>query len=119
MPKNIIGQPPYKVRTLDTDRLINSKDINAFFLRSNSVSLCIRTESGHAERGGYFFHIKNKGNTYQIYDFEKKEVCTFSSTELVRFINHVTGRQFDPEMLNYCQTVINIRQDQSESGKET
>lgn len=118
MPRNVIGASPYAVRTLDVDRSVTVDDITPLLTGNTGVSLCVRSANGHAQRGGYFFHIKRNGANYQICDFEKNEACAFDAAQLVRFINHVSGRQFDAEILNHCQTVINFRQDQNGNGQE-
>lgn len=118
MPRNVIGAAPYTVRTLDLDRPITIADIAPLFAAASTISLCVRSSNGHEQRGGYFFHINRDGALYHICDFEKSQVSTFDAAQLIRFINHVAGRQFDAEIFNHCQTVVNLRQDQRENGQE-
>jgi len=111
MPRNIIGSSPYPVQTIESDSPLTSAQINEAFKQSSGVSLCVRTEDGHNSRGGYFFHIEKNENSYRIIDFEKNEIAMLDINKLVRFVNHVSGRQFDEEMLVFCQSVVNFRQD--------
>jgi len=117
MPRNVIGAPPYTIQTLDSDRPIVLEDITPFLNNEAGVSFCIRSVNGHEKRGGYFFHIKKNLNLYCISDFEKSKVWDFdAAADLVRFINHVSGRRFDLDMFKFCQDVVNLRQDQNRNG---
>ena len=118
MPRNIIGKSPFPVITIESDHPLTLTQITAGLQSNPSVSLCVRTTGGHGNRGGYFFHIKKSGVDYRIFDFEKKEVATLDSQKLVRFVNHVSGRKFDPEMLVFCQSAVNLRQDQNKDDQE-
>lgn len=83
------------------------------------VSICITSASGAANRGGYFFHLKQDGNRFAFYTFEdaRGEVCAFDSAEkAVEFINHVTGRKYSPEMWEVAQRV-NLRADVEAAGE--
>ena len=117
MPKNLIGAPPYTIRTLDLDRPLILDDITPFLNDGTGVSFCIRSADGHAKRGGYFFHIKKNGNMYNISDFVNNDVCDFNASNLILFINHVSGRRFDSKMFSFCQLVVNFRQDQNGNGR--
>jgi hypothetical protein len=113
MPKNIIGAPPFPVQTLDKDEALNLEEITAAIGNSDGVSLCVRSANGPLNRGGYFFHLEPVGDRFSIYDFAGKPIGTLEPNDLVRFVNHVSGRLFDREMLHYCQTEVNFRQDQT------
>lgn len=112
MPRNVIGAPPYKLDTLDIDRPITPDDLSQLLNVASGVSICIRSVNGHPRRGGYFFHIKKADDNYCVFDFQKKKICVLNLDHLIRFINHVSGRKFDDEMLNFCQSFINFKQDQ-------
>lgn len=116
MPRNIIGASPFPVQTIELDRPLTLDDILGKLRNAPGVSLCVRTASGHKNRGGYFFHIEKANSDYRILDFNKNVVATLTPQRLVRFVNHVSGRQFDTEMLLFCQSVVNFKQDQNEDG---
>lgn len=113
MPRNVIGEPPFPVKVLDTDNPVTWAEVNTLLGEAEGVSLCIRSQNGPAKRGGYFFHFQRVGTHFQIMDFERKPIDLLDADALVRLINHASGRQFDSEMLTYCQTVVNLRQDQT------
>jgi len=115
MPRNVIGNTPFTLRVVDSDRPLSSAEISAQLHGQTSMTLLVRSEAGPANRGGYFFHIERVETGYQIYDFEKSPVAILEAERLIRFINHTSGRQFDEEMLLFCQSVVNLRQDQTET----
>lgn len=118
MPRNIIGEPPFDVLTIDSDVALNISDIEQAMEDRTGVSVCVRSATGHERRGGYFFHIERAEQDYNVFDFEKNLVGTLNPTDLMRFINHVSGRLFDQDMLTYCQSVVNLRQDQTAPDTE-
>ncbi len=115
MPRNIIGKSPFPVKTIETDQPLALDDITSKLGKARGISLCVRTNSGHKNRGGYFFHIEKTDDDFCIIDFEKNLIAKLTARQLVRFINHVSGRQFDTEMLTFCQNVVNFKQDQNEN----
>ena len=115
MAKNSIGKPPFTLKVLDKDEPLTMDDIDKLLKSTKgAVSLCLRSKEGHKDRGGYFFHFQKlpEGQTYRVIDFERNEIATLKSDHLVSFLNHVSGRRFDPEIHTYCQQVVNLRQDQ-------
>lgn len=114
MPRNPLGHPPFPLQTLELDRPITLDDILKKLLKSPAVSLCIRSSAGHQNRGGYFFHIEKASPNYRIVDFKKNLIGILPPEKLVRFVNHVSGRRFDEEMLLYCQAIVNFKQDQND-----
>lgn len=119
MPRNVIGEAPFAVRTLDTDGPVTIDQITTAIRGQRGVSLCVRSANGPANRGGYFFHIKPSKGGYLVCDFEKIPVDTFDGNTLARFVNHVSGRHFDNDMLLYCQSVVNFRQDQTDDETDS
>lgn len=111
MPRNIIGAAPFEVKVIDSDAPLSLKDITCALGAARGVSICVRSSKGPAKRGGYFFHYAHDGDKYQIFDFEKHLIATLTPDTLLRLVNHASGRQFDDGILNFCQTVINFRQD--------
>ena len=112
MPRNVIGAPPFGMRTLDSDLPLSLHHLQDALGEQLGVSLCIRSANGPDNRGGYFFHFERARTKFLVRDFEKNEIGFLEPDELVRFINHVSGRQFDADMLTYCQSEVNFRQDQ-------
>jgi hypothetical protein len=114
MAKNLIGDPPFPpVVLFDHDRLFNEADLRALSLRQpDGITLCIRSPTGHAKRGGYFFHFKPMPNgDFMLYEFDSTERRAFTSADLILFINHCTGREFHEPSLLLCQTELNFRKD--------
>lgn len=113
MAKNIIGSLPYPLHTIDTDLPITKKQLENIFKQYPSVSLCIRSSTGHVNRGGYYFHLSfdRKDNTIELYDIKKIQIDTLSLANAVAFINHASGREYNESMLRYCQSFVNFKQD--------
>ena len=112
MPKNIIGPSPYPIKVIDTDAPIRLEDLMKQMVDHVGITLCVRSACGHEQRGGYFFHFCKSGDSFELLDFGGRKIDIVDADKLLRFINHASGRLFDAEMLEYCQTVINFRQDQ-------
>ena len=77
------------------------------------VSLCVRSRTGHENRGGYFFHLlPDKELTgCTLFDFEKTAVIRLDLDQATALINHCSGLSFSEESFELCQTVINFRLD--------
>ena len=94
-----IGKTPYKLVKLDCDEIIDWDHINNLNENlENGVSLCLRSEDGHPQRGGYFFHfIKDSTNTdkYTVYDFYKNKIIQviLSNIFLILLISKQTQNQ--------------------------
>jgi hypothetical protein len=122
MPRNVIGEAPFPPLVLfDDDRLFAADDLRriAETRGGNGISVCIRYSEGPEKRGGYFFHFRplpDDGNSFTLFDFERRELGTFSTVQLVRFINHCTGRKFDEDAFILCQTVLNFLKDEEPSA---
>jgi hypothetical protein len=112
MARNVIGNAPFEVSTIDTDSPINEQQVRNALGSKHGVSLCVRSASGPEKRGGYFFHIQVAGADFNLLDFEGHKIDCLVAPRLIRFINHASGRLFDSEMLTYSQSVINFREDQ-------
>ena len=113
MARNIIGSLPFTLHTVDTDNEILPTELESIFLSYPQVSLCVRSQSGHTDRGGYFFHfeINPDDNTVNLYDITRTKIDTLSLENAIRFLNHASGRKYDEEMLRYCQSYVNFKQD--------
>ena len=108
----LINQPNYSLVKHDSDSIIDMEKLNQLMRGRKDIMLCIRSSNGHPNRGGYFFCISEKSDDeYTLETIEGIYVDTFSGDQLIRLINHASGRQFDAEMLDYCQNNINFRTD--------
>jgi len=116
MPKKVIDDLPFPpLIKFDTDDPL-SPDVLAEQLRSRleGASICVRSAEGHANRGGYFFHICAKEDTLtecDIFNFERLYVLSLPLAKLTAFVNHCAGLAFDEEAFQLCQTVVNFRLD--------
>ncbi len=105
-------QPQYPIVTKDTDIALTKDQIMSLFFGRDSITLCVRSSSGHPNRGGYYFCIhKINNNSFQLETMEGVYVDNFDLNTLVNFINHASGRKFNSELLDYCQNSINFRND--------
>lgn len=105
-------QPQYPIITKDTDIALTNEQVLSLFTNSDNITLCVRSSSGHPNRGGYYFCIhKNNDSSFQLETIEGVCVDTFNLDTLVNFINHASGRKFNSELLDYCQNSINFRTD--------
>lgn len=105
-------QPKYPIVTKDTDIALTNDQIISLFSDRESITLCVRSSSGHPNRGGYYFCIqKINNNSFQLETIEGDCVDTFDLNTLAKFINHASGRKFNLELLDYCQNSINFRTD--------
>lgn len=116
MPRNTIGSTPFPLRLVDKDGDITAEDIQTSFGKSSAVTICIRSATGPAKRGGYFFHIEHVDgiDEYRLYDFEQNIVATRTLDQLVRFVMHCCGRRFDEESHILCHSSVNLKQDEAE-----
>ena len=107
-------QPRYPIRIIDTNSPILLEQLNHAFDGLDAVTLCVRSENGHPNRGGHFFCIrKDRQHTEKmcLETMEGDDIDTFTAEQLIRFVNHVSGLLFDREMLTFCQNSINFRTD--------
>lgn len=107
-------QPSYPLHIIDTDQPISEKLLSEKFDdKNNNIMLLIRSENGHEKRGGFFFSLKREpnSNVYTLETIDGNTIADFNQKDLIRFINHVAGLKFDPEMLSYCQNTINLLSD--------
>lgn len=107
-------QPKFAMVTVDTDVSLTKEKLSETLKGRDGVTLCIRTQNGHNERGGYFFNIqRNPDKTYNLLTIENSIAdINIPEEKLLRFINHASGLAFDSEMLDYCQNCINFRSDE-------
>ncbi|OBQ20097.1 MAG: hypothetical protein AN488_13505 [Anabaena sp. WA113] len=116
MAKNKIGNIPFPpLVKIDVNEPLSVDEVTKILKsRDEGISICVRSQEGHPDRGGYFFHIlpKDKNITQcEIYNFEKISVSKLELSELTDFINHCSGLQFSKTAFHLCQSVINFRLD--------
>jgi hypothetical protein len=74
--------------------------------KPQGFTLRLRTAQGNERRGGYLFHLRRDGEKWSILDYRSRVVWQFPTIpELLRFINHTSGRHFDLEMLKVCEEI--------------
>src|SRR5207302_1342754 len=67
--------------------------------RAKGISIRVRTAAGNDRRGGYLFHFAAHDGGFVLFDYRKRHLHRFDSLdELLVFVNHVAGRQFDEAM---------------------
>ena len=78
--------------------------------RDRGVTLSVRDREDAANRGGYLFSIRlTETGAVQLLTYTRKEAYTFAGLDgFVRFVNHASGRKYDPEMWAISQE-INLR----------
>lgn len=104
-------QPQHPLCIIDSDNPMTIQGLENCFTNTNCITLCVRSEEGHSQRGGYFFCISKDADRFNLETIEGVFVDSFSIDRLLKFINHASGRLFDGEMLSYCQNTINFRVD--------
>lgn len=106
-------QPQYPIKVIDTNSPISLGQLNNAFAGLSAITLCVRSENGHHDRGGHFFCIRNNQQTGEmcLETIEGDDVDVFTPEQMIKFINHASGLLFDKEILAYCQNSINFRTD--------
>lgn len=116
MPKKELGGAPFQpVVRLDTATSISLEQLAEILReRLEGATICVRSDTGHENRGGYFFHLKPTSTSLtecEIYNFEKTLVATLPLDKTTAFVNHCAGLTFDEWSFQFCQSVVNFRLD--------
>ena len=116
MPRNIIGPVPFPpLDVLDTDEVVTQEQLgDRLRSRLSGLSLCVRSATGHANRGGYFFHVRPKDESlreFDIYNMEQTHVHRLTLDKLTALINHCAGFAFSEDSFQLCQSLINFKLD--------
>jgi hypothetical protein len=114
MAKSLGNVPFPPVKTHDASEPLTREILQDLFAeKPDGISLCVRRGTGHADRGGYFFHLQfqKDSNEYKLFDFEKNPVANLSLEQVVEFINHCTGLKFSEWAFNFCQSTVNFKLD--------
>jgi len=125
--KAFLGLPYPPLVRLDRDVPVSVADLLALHSeRPGGFSVCVRSASGHENRGGYFFHIvpsASAAGQYYLVDFERiivtdslRREITFTIEELAEFVNHCSGLSFSERYLLLSQTDLNFRLDPDEDA---
>jgi len=104
-------QPRYPLIKIDTNTPITTGQISTLLNENEGITLCVRQETGHPNRGGHFFCIHLESGKVILETIEQEYVDSFTIEDIVRFINHASGLQFDRNMQSYCQNSLNFRAD--------
>jgi len=76
------------------------------------VSICVRMNTGVDDRGGYFFHIRQVEDAFDLINFERHTLHQFESVEaLTAFVNHATGLQYNEQAWQLARA-LNLRTDE-------
>ncbi|MBO6574445.1 MAG: hypothetical protein JJ896_03430 [Rhodothermales bacterium] len=71
----------------------------------------MRSEVGHAERGGHFFHFRKGDTDIELYDIQEDVIGRVANLKaLLAFIRHVSGQAYSESMWRRCQE-FNLRTD--------
>jgi hypothetical protein len=108
-------KPNGKLEIINSDKPLTEEVILTFFVSGSSILLLLRSEKGDEKRGGYFFNMvsEDEGETIEFFTMDNKPIWEkVGLAKALRLINHVSGREFDKEMLAVCQTTINFREDE-------
>jgi hypothetical protein len=78
---------------------------------NKGVSICLISEKGEEDRGGYFFHFKKTKEGIVFTSFDRTTEFTLrDENAAIKLINHASGRKYDEEMWALSQK-INLRTD--------
>lgn len=116
MPKKELGEVPFPpVVRIDTATPISLEQLSEIMrTRVDGTTICVRSDTGHENRGGYFFHLRPTDNTLsdcEIYNFERILVAILPLNRTTAFVNHCAGLAFDEWSFQFCQSVVNFRLD--------
>jgi len=103
--------PP--LRIIESDKEISWESLykNIKDKIDKGVSICIVSEKGEEDRGGYFFHFKRIKDGIAFTNFDKSiQFIVKDENQALKLINHASGRKYDEEMWELCQKV-NLRTD--------
>jgi len=116
MPKKDLGKPPFPpLLIVDTSEPLTTDAISGLLTRRlNGASICVRQAEGDPKRGGYFFHLVPRNAAVEeceVYNFEGTLVATLSVDQVVKFMNHCSGLQFDDWAFSFSNSVVNFKLD--------
>lgn len=116
MAKTLLKDPLFPIKTVDTDIPLTEAKLNGL-LKEPGITLLIRSSEGDPRRGGYYFQIEVNGEQYILHPFVKAkdgtptDVYNLSFDELLKLVNHMSGRAFDEDSLTFVREVIDMPSD--------
>lgn len=109
--KEITVTTPYITFDLDTE--LTEEQFLTEVADRIDINLAIRFPIGPDNRGGYLFSFtKLTDNEFEFKTIEGEYIDKFNLDYLIKYVNHAAGLKFDRDMLDYCQKVINLKNDQ-------
>lgn len=112
--KQLPGLPFPPLVKLNADKPITEAQLGELLKKGpKGLTVCVRSGSGHKDRGGYFFHLLPLKGLSEciILDFEKRKVITLDLRRTTALINHCSGLSFSETEFQLCQQVINLKTD--------
>jgi len=107
------SEPPFDNDSIhDISRSDISSDRLQQILRNAStdgVSICVRTDRGSAERGGYLFHYTEEDDRILVkyFSFNTEDQTKFNDwDEFGRFVEHAIGEEWDEEMYKRSLQIV-------------
>lgn len=76
---------------------------------TDGVSVCVRTDRGSADRGGYLFHYTEEadGIRVEFFPFNPEDKTQFDNwDEFGRFLKHAIGEEWDEEMYERSLQIV-------------
>jgi hypothetical protein len=100
----------------DTIHNITRSDVSADGLQqilkndsTEGVSICVRTDRGSADRGGYLFHYIEEDDKIRIefFPFNQENKTRFDNwNKFERFVKHAIGEESDKEMYERSLQIV-------------
>ncbi|MFS9228994.1 hypothetical protein [Streptococcus mitis] len=106
------NQPQSPYITIQTEKEVSREQFLELLGTKTDINLAIRFINGPQTRGGYLFSFtKESEDDYILKSIDGEKIATFNLEFLIRYINHASGLKFDPDILDCCQKVINLKND--------
>jgi hypothetical protein len=76
---------------------------------TDGVSICVRTDRGSADRGGYLFHYTREDSIIRVeyFPFNPEDKTRFDDwDDFGRFIKHAIGEEWDEDMYERSLQIV-------------
>lgn len=76
---------------------------------TDGVSICVRTDRGSVDRGGYLFHYAEEDDAIRVefFPFNQEDKTRFDNwDEFERFVKHSIGEEWDEEMYERSLQIV-------------
>jgi len=106
--KKVYRYPFGKPVAIDNSGEITLGEVEALLReRVRGVTLLVRNSEDAENRGGYLFSVRlAETGAVHLFTYSNKEAYSFADLDrFVRFVNHSTGRMYDPEMWAISQEI--------------